>query len=178
MKPGTPRVVLYLDIDDTLVRHPPGGPRAAPGAPEFFAWAVENFQVRWLTRWCRDGIMSEELVHSFCKMLETEPETIRSIRGLDWSESDSKLDGIAWLEHLVVGRPFLWIEDEHGLGERERAFVELVGFGEACLCCNVTQDPDALQTLHQRLRERGGEARIPVAAHAAGDAATGEGASE
>ena len=162
-EPPLPRVVLYLDIDDTLVRHPPSGPRPAPGAAEFLAWALDTFHVRWLTRWCRDGIMREELVHSFCKMLDADPETIRTIRGLDWSESASKLDGIAWLEHLVLGRPFLWIEDEHGLGDAERAFVELQGFTETCLCCNVTEDPEALRTLHRELVEREGHATVAAA---------------
>ena len=149
------RAVLYLDIDDTLVRHVPSGPHAAPGAAEFFAWALETFHVRWLTRWCRDGAMSEDLVPSFCKMLRTDPDTIRSIRGVDWSDSDSKLDGIAWLEHVVLRRPFLWVEDEHGLGEKERAVLELQGFAEASLWCNVTQDPEALRALHRRLLEEG-----------------------
>lgn len=147
------RTVLYLDIDDTLVRHGPSGPHAAPGAAEFVAWALETFHVRWLTRWCRDGVMGEDLVHSFCKMLRIDPETIRSIRGLDWSESDSKLDGIAWLEHVVMDRPFIWVEDEHGLGEKERAFLELQGFAEASLACNVTREPESLRTLHRRLVE-------------------------
>lgn len=149
------RTVLYLDIDDTLVRHVPSGPQPAPGAAEFMAWALEEFHVRWLTRWCRDGVMPEHLVHSFCKMLRIDPETIRSIRGLDWSESDSKLDGIAWLEHVVMGRPFVWVEDEHGLGEKERAFLELQGFAEASLACNVTTHPDSLRRLHRRLVDEG-----------------------
>jgi hypothetical protein len=168
MRRSAPSTVLYLDIDDTLVRHAPSGPRPAPGARKFFAWALENFQIRWLSRWCRDGIMTEDLVRAFCKMFGADPETIRSIRGVDWSDSDSKLDGIAWLEHVVLGRPFLWIEDEHGLGEKERAFVELQGFAEACFYCNVTQDPDALRALHRQLVERHGESTSAAGNGAAG----------
>jgi hypothetical protein len=99
--------------------------------------------------------MGEDLVHSFCKMLRIDPVTIRSIQGLDWSESDSKLAGIAWLEHVVLGRPFIWVEDEHGLGEKERAFLDLQGFADAGLGCNVTTEPESLRTLHRRLVEEG-----------------------
>jgi hypothetical protein len=159
------RTVLYLDIDDTLVCHGPSGPRAAPGAAEFVAWALDNFHVRWLTRWCRDGVMAEDLVHSFCKMLRIDPDTIRSIRGLDWSESESKLDGIAWLEHVVMGRPFIWVEDEHGCGEEERAFLERQGFADASFACNVTTEPESLRDLHRRLVEEG---RFSEAALASG----------
>ena len=53
----TPRAILYLDIDDTLVRHVPKGPHAAPDAADLFAWAPGTFQARWRTRWFRDAIM-------------------------------------------------------------------------------------------------------------------------
>ena len=150
-----PRTVLYLDIDDTLVCHGSSGPHPAPGAAEFVAWALETFHVRWLTRWCRDGVMREELVQPLSRMLRVDPDTIRSIRGLDWSDSESKLDGIAWLEHVVMGRPFVWVEDEHGLGEEERDFLKFQGFAEVSLACNVTRDPESLRALHRRLVQEG-----------------------
>ena len=146
-----------MDIDDTLLRYPEhgDGPVPAPGAVEFVQWAFAHFQVRWLTRWCRDGDVSEDLVRSFCRMFRMDPEVVRRVKGLDWSETDNKLDGIAWLEHVVLERPFLWVEDEHGLGEVEQAFLTEQGFGEMWLSCNVTLDPHALSALLGRLREEG-----------------------
>lgn len=149
------RPVLYMDIDDTLLRYPEGGegPVPAAGAVEFVAWVFEHFEVRWLTRWCRDGRMSDHLIRAFCRMFRMDAEVVRRVKGLDWSETDNKLDGIAWLEHVVLGRRFLWIEDEHGLGETEQTFLTRQGFEEMWLSCNVTVDPQALRTLHERLLE-------------------------
>lgn len=150
--------VLYLDIDDTLLRYPDGregDPRPAPGAAAFLSWALERFEVRWLTRWCPTGEMETDRVRSFCRMLEADPERVGRIRGLNWMGSDTKLDGITWLEHVVLGRPFLWIEDEYGLGQRERAFLRLHGFDDRWRHCNVTERPGALRALHGSLRRRG-----------------------
>lgn len=154
---GARQPVLYMDIDDTLLRYPGGaeGPVPAPGAVEFVAWAFEHFEVRWLTRWCRNGRMSDDLVRSFCKMFRVDAKVVQRVKGLDWSETDNKLDGITWLEHVVLERPFLWIEDEHGLGEIEQGFLTDHGFAEMWLSCNVTMDPHALSALHQRLLEEG-----------------------
>lgn len=157
--PSTGRPVLYLDIDDTLVRYPDGrggGPRPASGAPEFLAWALRRYEVRWLTRWCPTGRMRTDQIRAFCKMLDADPEVVRRIRGLDWAHSETKLDGIAWLEHVVLGRPFLWVEDEWGMGERERDFLRRQGFDDYWRHCNVTQEPDALAVLHRSLVERAG----------------------
>lgn len=151
--------MLYLDIDDTLVGYPDGrrgGPRPASGAPEFLAWALRRFEVRWLTRWCPTGRMRDDQVRAFSKMLRVEADVVRRIRGLDWTCSETKLDGIAWLEHVVLGRPFLWIEDEWGMGERERAFLRDHGFDDYWRHCNVTQNPEALASLHRTLVDRRG----------------------
>lgn len=147
-----PRPVLYLDLDDTLISWEGGSPHAAPGAHHFLLWALEHYEVRWLTTWCPDGVMGEDLLLDLSKMLRLEPGRLRAIRGFDWDSSRCKLDGIAWLEHLVLGRPFLWVEDERGVGERELSFLRAHGL----LChyrhCNVSRDARALERLHARLR--------------------------
>lgn len=149
------RPVLYLDIDDTLLRYPQGRdepPEAAEGATEFFRWAVETFEVRWLSRWCRDGSMPADLIGDFCGLLETNRRLVRTIRGLDWTFSDTKLNGIAWLEHLVLGRRFVWIEDDYGVGDRELDFLDRHGVGDSWKPCNVTEDPGVLRAVHLELR--------------------------
>lgn len=146
-----PRPVLYLDLDDTLISWR-GGPHAAPGAREFLLWALDTHEVRWLTTWCPSGEMEERLLRDLAKMLRLDVDVLRAVRGFDWDHSRCKLDGIAWLEHLVLGRPFLWIEDEYGLGEREVRFLHANGLLHRYRHCNVTEEPDALARLHAELR--------------------------
>jgi hypothetical protein len=138
------RPVLYLDLDDTILTWASGEPRAAPGAREFLLWASRRYEVRWLTRWCPSGAMEDHLIDSLCSMLELERDALREIAGLDWEGGESKLNGIAWLDHLVLRRPFLWLEDETGVGEREKRFLEEHGLLGAYRHCNVTKDADAL----------------------------------
>jgi hypothetical protein len=164
MEPMTmDRPVLYLDLDDTLLDWSSGEPEAAPLAREFVLWAAERFEIRWLTRWCRDGRMEAELLKDLCKMLDLEPLAFDAVQGLDWSEGDCKLNGIAWLEHLVLGRPFLWLEDETGAGERELRLLEEHGLRGAYCHCNVTRDADALARAWGELRRRGSAAAARAA---------------
>lgn len=147
-----PRPVLYLDLDDTLISWEGGNPHAAPGAQEFILWALEEYEVRWLTTWCPDGRMDGKLLGSLAKMLELSTDELREVRGFDWDFSRCKLDGIAWLEHLVLGRPFLWVEDEYGFGDREARFLEDHHLMDRYRRVNVTEDPESLERLHEELR--------------------------
>lgn len=147
-----PRPVLYLDLDDTVISWEGGRPHAAPGAREFLLWALEHYEVRWLTTWCPNGEMEEKLLHSLHQMLEIPFSRLRAIRGFDWDFSQCKLDGIAWLEHLVLQRPFLWVEDDYGFAEREICFLEAHGLLDRYRCVNITDNPDALARLHTMLR--------------------------
>lgn len=151
------RPVLYLDLDDTLIAWPEGregSPRGAPGAGAFLRWALERYEVRWLTTWCPGGRMPGDLLGDLARMVDLPREALRGIRGMDWSASGCKLDGVAWVEHVVTGRPFLWIEDDYGFGERERRFLEAHGMADRYLHVNVTEDPGALARLHEELRGR------------------------
>ena len=149
------RPVLYLDLDDTLIAWPDGrkgSPRGAEGAREFLCWALDRYEVRWLTTWCPDGRMDDGLLHDLARMLKLPVETLRDVRGMDWSESECKLDGIAWMEHVVTGRPFLWLEDDFGFGDRERAFLKAHGLSDRYQHVNVTADGGALARLHREMR--------------------------
>jgi len=143
--------VLYLDLDDTIISWE-GGPHAAPGAREFMVWAMGRFEVRWLTTWCPDGVMEERLLGDLARMLRLPADSLRHIRGFEWHEEGSKLNGIAWLEHKVVGRPFFWLEDDYGFQERERRFLAGERFLGSYLHCNVTEDPQSLGRVHAWLR--------------------------
>lgn len=163
------RPALYLDLDDTLIAWPDGrggSPRGARGGREFLEWALQWYEVRWLTTWCPDGRMEAGLLRDLAKMLGMAPDALEGIRGLDWSHSRRKLDGIAWMEHVVLRRPFVWLEDEYGFGEQERRFLDVHGLGASHVPVNVSRDADALTRVHAALRRR-----------AAGIAAAGHGAS-
>jgi hypothetical protein len=162
------RPVLYLDLDDTLIRWADGTPRAAPGARRFVLWALERFEVRWLTTWCPTGDMPGSLLNDLCTMLELEPKRLEHVRGFSWDATDSKLNGIAWIEHLLMGRPFLWVEDDYGVQERERQFLADHGLTRHYRHCNVTEDPMSLTRLHHAMAEEWtagefGAAPYPVA---------------
>ncbi len=138
------RPVLYLDVDDVLVCWANFERSPARAAREFLAWAHDHFEVRWLTRRCPDGAMPDWCVGDLAQLLGVEEEVFARTPGLDWSECASKLNGIAWLEHVVLGRPFVWLDDEHGAGALEQAFLAEHGFAHALMLCDVSMDPDAL----------------------------------
>jgi hypothetical protein len=143
--------VLYLDLDDTIISWE-GGPHAAPGAREFMVWAMDRFEVRWLTTWCPGGVMEEGLLGDLARMLQLPADDLRHIRGFEWHEEGSKLNGIAWLEHKVFGRPFFWLEDDYGFQYRERRFLARERLLGSYLHCNVTEDPHSLGRVHAWLR--------------------------
>jgi hypothetical protein len=152
------RAVLYLDLDDTVIRWQDGTPSGAAGIGAFLEWALDSFEVRWLTRWTRDGQMQPRLLHDLAAMSGIPASRLATISGLDWNLRDCKLDGIAWLEHVVLRRPFLWVEDET-VGDGVIEFLRRHGFGGSYYCCNVSCDAGALQRLHQQLRDTFGAQR-------------------
>lgn len=154
------RPVLYLDLDDTLLSWASGRPLAVPAAREFVLWALDCFEVRWLTTWCPTGEMEPGLLRDLGKLLDIPPDRLGHIRGGHWEGTDSKLNGISWLEHVVLERPFFWVEDDKGVTERERSFLAEHGLERHYHHCNVTKTPDALSHLHSKLRaELGDELR-------------------
>jgi hypothetical protein len=147
-----PRPVLYLDLDDTLIAWDTGGPRGAPGAHEFMLWALAHFEVRWLTTWCPSGTMGESLLDDLARMLRIPIEEFRDIRGCEWEASGSKLNGITWMEHLVLNRPFVWLEDEYGFRDRERHFLAQHHLLGCYVHCNVTEDPQSIPRMQAILQ--------------------------
>lgn len=141
--------VLYLDLDDTIVSWADGSPRRAPGVTAFLSWALERYEVRWLTTWCPGGRMEARLLADLTKLTGVPSERLRRVRGVSW-DGGSKLDGIAWLEHVVLRRPFLWVEDGSVRPEALR-FLARHGFADRFRHCDVTRDPYAVLRLHRKL---------------------------
>lgn len=143
--------MLYLDLDDTLVAWQDDRPRGASGAGDFLRWALDAYEVRWLTTWCPDGRMEERLLRDLAKMMKMPVDELRGIRGMDWS-GGSKLDGIAWVEHAVLERPFVWLEDEYGFGDEQRRFLDAHGWSACYRHVNVSREPASLARVHDELR--------------------------
>lgn len=165
------RPVMYLDVDDTLLSmHEsflPTEPRilrstwryygfAPPGVREFVEWALDHFEIRWLTWWCGSHEMAEEQLARLAGEVGVPAEAlapIRSTRFAARSHNDHclKTDGIEWDEHRA-GRPFVWVED--WISDRERAVLRGNGFADCWIPCHVTEDPTALQRVHAELQRR------------------------
>lgn len=163
--------VLYLDLDDTIVRWVNGEPEAAPGAAEFLRWALDHMEVRWLTTWAPHGRMPTDLLADLASLTGLPAARLSRIPGLGW-EGGSKLDGIAWLEHVVEGRAFYWLEDDKVPPETVQ-FLERHGYQECFRSCNVTREPDDLRRRHDELR-RGLERSGPALARSDGGRSAGD----
>lgn len=157
--------VMYLDIDDVLLDWSGPWPRAAPGARDFLLWALRNFEVRWLTYWCPDGRLGWDDARELGKLLGVPSEMLLKIEGLNWQSGavapilgvHSKLDGIAWLEHLVLGRPCVWVEDETlivPLGYDKK--LRELGLEQCWRPVNTSRNPHALIRLHRELMQEFG----------------------
>lgn len=152
--------MLYLDIDDTLLSWASGEPKGVPASGRFVQWAMERFEIRWLTKWCPTGQMADELLGDLSKMLGVETAQLRGIRGCSWDESGIKVDGIAWLEHAVLGRDFAWVENREGVSDRDLEVLELAGYADRYFPCNVSEDESALDRAREHLERRfGGNGR-------------------
>jgi hypothetical protein len=126
---------------------------AGDGAREFLLWALERYEVRWLTFWATTGEMDLVRAHSLAGILGVDVERILSIRGLDFSEHLDKQDGIDWVE-VRKGRPFIWVEDANYVGDNLRERLERKGLLDRWIACDVTNDKDALKRIHRALEEQ------------------------
>jgi hypothetical protein len=151
-----------LDIDDTLLDHGAGvdGGAAPPGAAEFVRWLQRHFEVRWLTRWCPLGCLSDEQCETLALRLGLRPGELRRVRNarpfVERITSYEKHHGIDFAE-ADAGRPFVWIED--GLIDADRRELARRGYGDAYVPCNVTERPERLAEVRRELAARFG---IPI----------------
>ena len=98
---------VYLDIDGVLLDNEG---RLAIGAIEFIKYAVEHFNVYWLTTHCMDG--STE--HAVEYLNRASPEDLRP-----WLE---RFKPVTWslkkTEAIDFTKPFLWFDDDCFTGEK------------------------------------------------------------
>ena len=99
--------VLFLDIDGVLLVRDRSGKdlQLAAGAKDFIAWALERFDVRWLTTHCADGSAGPALEHldPYC-----DAETRSLIRRIKPSRpwNAFKTEALAGLSP-----PWYWLDD-------------------------------------------------------------------
>jgi len=149
--------VLYLDVDDTLLiwqRTTDGTDGvsgfAAPRAAEFIRWAVEHFEVRWLTMWCPPGTLdqhsADELEYRFNKRISA--QEFMAIRNPMKFEAGLKTDAIDFDDPL----PWVWVEDDIMLTEEQ--LLRRKHLYDNFYPTNVSIDPTRLQLTWQKLAHR------------------------
>ena len=98
---------IYLDIDGVLLAN---DENLAIGASEFIRYAVDNFDVYWLTTHCMNG----DPTHAIEYVQRTTDEDLRpyleKFKPTTWS--------LAKTEAIDFGKPFLWFDDDCFSGER------------------------------------------------------------
>jgi hypothetical protein len=148
-----------LDIDDTILDHNAGvdGGLAAPGAADFVRWLQRHFEVRWLTRWCPSGCLSDEQCETLAARLAMRSVELRRVRNtrafVERITSYEKHHGIDFAE-ADAGRAFVWIED--ALTEADRRELARRGYAEAHVPCNVTERPERLAEVRREIAIRFG----------------------
>lgn len=102
MKPN-----LYLDIDGVILANENN---LAIGASEFIKYAVDNFDVYWLTTHCMNG----DTAHAIEYVQRGSDENLRpyltKFKPTTW--------GITKTDAIDFNKPFLWFDDDCYSGER------------------------------------------------------------
>ena len=98
---------IYLDIDGVILANEEN---LSIGAEEFIKYAVENFDVYWLTTHCTQS----DATHAINYVMRAGNESLRphleKLIPTSWSEYKT--------EAIDFSKPFLWFDDDCYLGER------------------------------------------------------------
>jgi hypothetical protein len=99
--------VLYLDIDGVLLANENN---LSIGTAEFIKYAIDNFEVYWLTTHCMDGTTA----HAIEYLQRGSDEDLRP-----WLE---KFKPVTWslkkTDAIDFSKPFLWFDDDCFSGEK------------------------------------------------------------
>lgn len=144
------RPILYLDIDDTLIIWSlKVDGYGAPMVNEFIKWALEHFEVRWLTMWCPSGELSnegaQELSYRTGEIIDPEVfVNIKNPKGF----INNKTDAIDFDEV----RPWVWVEDAMVYREKMEMIARVKD--DNFYPTNVSQNVMALQVTWNKLAKR------------------------
>ena len=153
------RPIAYLDVDDTILRHPSAGETAAaPGAAEFLRFLARHFEVRWLTRWCPGGIMRPAQLSQLARHLGLPVPDLDGFRNPCTFEDLETPDGypskwraLDW-DAIAAGRPFVWIENY--ITREDEAVLARHRLIDSYIHCDVTAEPGRLAEVRAILRDR------------------------
>lgn len=142
--------IMMIDLDDTLlVWTDKGMGFAAPAADEFMLWALEHFEVRWLTMWCPSGKLREhgarELSYRFGHRIP--PEVFAGI-----SNPKRFINNKTEAVDHDDSRPWVWVED--ALVPYELKELQDKNCMENFYPTNVTHNVVALQATWAKLAKR------------------------
>lgn len=147
------RPVVYLDIDDVLIRWEGHHREAASHAAEFVRFLLQRFEVRWISSWCPEGTMREDRLVRLGDMLNLDPDELRPIRNPRAFEPEPfgrppKYQAV----DLEEARPWFWIEDE-GVRAHSREALERAGLKDRWIECNTSRRPDDLLRVRKLLEK-------------------------
>ncbi len=155
------RPIAYLDVDDTILRHPAEGDAvAAPGAADFLRFLAKHFEVRWLTRWCPGGKMRPDQLRQLERHLSMPAAELAPIRNpcrfVDEEPAGAfpvKWQALDW-DAIDAGRPFVWIENY--ITPEDELVLAARGLYDRYIHCDVTAEPGRLAEVRRILEERFG----------------------
>lgn len=98
---------IYLDIDGVLLANESN---LSDGAAEFIKYAVENFDVYWLTTHCMDGTVEHAIEYLSSASREDLRPWLKKFKPVTWSLKKT--------EAIDFSKPFLWYDDDCFSGER------------------------------------------------------------
>jgi hypothetical protein len=144
---------LFLDIDGVCLRRRPGNFRVrdafevAPHALLFLTWAVQNFDVTWLSSRCQSGD-AQQVCHAFryalpATELPADWRFLESIPAVQW--------GARKIDAIDLSIDFYWLDDNH---EPEAlALLASHGKSDRAIEVSVDRDPEALLRARQILAQ-------------------------
>ena len=158
---GDIRPIVYLDVDDVLIRWEGRYCEAAPHAADFLRWLLCHCEVRWITSWCPDGEMREDRLRLLSEFLGMDPEELQQI--CNHKSFPGKAHGYP-IKHVAIdfddGRDWVWIEDEN-LAKANLDELTRRGVADRYIRCNTSWDPEDLIRVMDVLAQRFGLSTRP-----------------
>jgi len=151
---GTQRPVVYLDIDDVLIRWDGHHRESAPHAATFMRFLLQHFEVRWITSWCPGGTMREDRLVRLAEILDMETGELRAVRNpRAFPPEPFGMPPKYLAVDFEEARPWFWVEDA-GVRKHSWDALERAGLQGHWIECNTSERPGDLQRVRALVEER------------------------